>query len=82
MAAWKSGTDGHTTSLVLKLTQFIGSGHLDPDETLTLILKEGSFPQVYPTLSFWICLMKHINILYFFLLNFVYLLIILILLIK
>lgn len=45
-AAWESETDDLTMSLVLKMTPFLVSGHLDPEKILNLIPKEDLFPQM------------------------------------
>lgn len=52
VAPWESEADGPTTSLVWKMTHFIGLLHVDPDEILTLILKEDLFLQTYSILLF------------------------------
>lgn len=46
LAPWEVEGDGPTTSLVWKMTPFIGLVHRDPDEILILILKD-LFLQTY-----------------------------------
>lgn len=60
---WESEADGPTTSLEWKVTHFIGLVHVDPDEILTLILKD-LFLQTYSILLFCIFLNTFQNYMY------------------
>lgn len=63
MAPWESEADGPTTSLEWKVTHFIGLVQVDPEEILTLILKD-LFLQTYSILLFCVSLKTFQNYLY------------------